>query len=347
MRVMLFGAGLEMTGANLLLYRWGAHLRGQGHEVFALIGDGPSGPLQARYGAAGIKVINSGEVFVDNRTLVICNTVLAAQHVIKLSSFARCIWWLHEGEVGASILGNDTQLQHAFACASAVIFPAPYLIDSIYHGFLFGQPREKLFVVANGVDAPAAPTARRAAGDLVRISTVGTIYSRKRQGDLIRAADALADLPLQCRLVGKVQELDDEFRQIIKARPDRFQLLGELSHEQTIAEIEESDLLVHPSANEALPLVTLEAGIRGKPLVLANLPVYRDIWHHGENCLMHSVGDVALLSHLIAILARDPALRDRFGAAAKATAERYRSEVMLAQLDRVAARVAWPGSFQA
>lgn len=344
MRVMLFGAGLEMNGANLLLQRWGAHLRHQGHEVFALVADGASGPLEARYTASGVGVVHAREVFIDNRTLVICNTVLAAEHVIRASAFARCIWWLHEGEVGASIIGNAPQLSHAFASASAVIFPAAYLIDKVYGGILFGQPREKLFVVANGVDVPPVPQDSRPADGLVRIACVGTIYQRKRQADLVKAVELLPDLPLLCRLVGKVEEMDDELRRIVEARPDRFQLLGELPYEDTLAVIEESDLLVHPSGNEALPLVTLEAGMRGKPLVLANLPVYRDIWHHGENCLMHAVGDVVLLAHLIAILAGDRALRERFGAAAQATARQYRSEAMLAQLDRVVARVAWPVS---
>jgi glycosyltransferase involved in cell wall biosynthesis len=344
MRVMLFGAGLEMTGANLLLCRWAAHLRGQGHEVFALVGSGAPGPLRESYAAAGIAVVGDSEVFIDNRTLVICNTVLAAEQLIHASAFARCIWWLHEGETGAAILGNQPALQHAFACAGAVIFPAAYLMDRVYNGLLFGLPRDKFFIVANGVDLPAEEGESPPGGGLVRIACVGTVCGRKRQGDLIQAVAALSDLPLLCRLVGKVEELEEESRRIVARHPERFQLLGELPYEDTLAVIEQSDLLVHPSANEAMPLATLEAGMRGKPLVLANLPVYRDIWRHGENCLMHAVGDVALLAHLIAILARDPALRQRFGAAARATARHYPSEAMLAQLDRVVARVAWPVS---
>jgi len=315
---------------------WVEHLAGQGHEVLALPhprAGGAAGRLAARYVRAGARIIEPRDAYVDSRTLVICNTIFAAEELIAASAFSRCIWWLHEAAHGAAILGGAPHLARAFACASAVIFPAAYLIDGVYRSFLHGLPHEKLHVVANGVDEPP-PGGKRAEGPF-RIVAVGTIQDRKRQQDLARAIDALPDLPLQCRMIGQIEELDAELRRRIEARPDRFQLTGELSHEDTLAAIGEADILAQPSAGEALPLAPLEGGIRGKPLVLSNLPVYADIWRHGENCLMHAVGDADLL----AILVRDEALRARFAAAALATARLYRSEVMLAQLDQIVARV--------
>ena len=340
MRVMVFGAGMTMTGANLVLCRWIEHLAAQGHEILVLPHPrtgGAAGLLAARYARAGVRIIEPRDAYVDSRTLVICNTIFAAEELIAASAFSRCIWWLHEAAHGAAILGGAPQLARAFACASAVIFPAAYLIDGVYRSFLHGLPQEKLHVVANGVDVPPLP-GERPEGPF-RIVTVGTIQDRKRQQDLARAVDALPDLPLLCQMIGQVEELDEDLRRRIEARPDRFQLTGELSHEDTLAAIGAADILAQPSAGEALPLAPLEAGIRGKPLVLTNLPVYADIWRHGENCLMHAVGDAGLLAHLLAILVRDQALRDRFGAAALATARRYRSEVMLAQLDQIVGRV--------
>src|SRR5579859_3590580 len=303
LRAALFFGLLRLVSLEL----WVEHLAGQGHEVLALPhprAGGAAGRLAARYVRAGARIIEPRDAYVDSRTLVICNTIFAAEELIAAS-----------------------------ACASAVIFPAAYLIDGVYRSFLHGLPHEKLHVVANGVDEPP-PGGKRAEGPF-RIVAVGTIQDRKRQQDLARAIDALPDLPLQCRMIGQIEELDAELRRRIEARPDRFQLTGELSHEDTLAAIGEADILAQPSAGEALPLAPLEGGIRGKPLVLSNLPVYADIWRHGENCLMHAVGDADLL----AILVRDEALRARFAAAALATARLYRSEVMLAQLDQIVARV--------
>lgn len=340
MRVMMFGAGMTLNGANLLLYRWAEHLVGQGHEVLTLPSqhNGISGPLTERYARAGVRIIEAREAYVDNRTLVICNTVFAAEALIEASALTRCIWWIHEAEHGAAILRNNRQ-GRAFACANAVIFPAPHLIDGAYRGFVYDEPREKVHIVANGVDEAPAASGGRADGPL-RIVAVGAIEGRKRQQDLARAVDALPDIPLHCRMIGKIETLDGDLRRRVEAHPDRFELAGELSHEDTLAAIGAADILSLPSLAEALPLATLEAGIRGKPLILSSLPVYRDIWRHGENCLMHAVGDADLLAHLIAILARDEALRDRFGKAAFATARHYRSETMLVQLDQIIERVA-------
>ena len=340
MRVMFFGAGMAMNGANLLSCRWAEHLRAQGHEVSVLTQDDETGPLKPRYEAAGIAVIADDQAYIDNQTLVICNTVLTAEMLVKAAAFSRCVWWIHEGEVGAGLLANYPQARQAFSCASAVIFPTAYMLDTVYRRFVSDMPRQKLFVVPNGVDAPRASRPR--ADGPVRVVSVGALCTRKRQGDLIRAVNALPDSPLQCQLAGKLESLDDEAHDMIRARPDRFHLMGEISHERSLEVIDGADILAHPSSDEALPLVLLEAGIRGKPLLLSNLPIYRDIWLHGENCLTHAVGDVALLAHLLTIFVRDGELRRRFGAAAQRTAQNFRSEVMLTKLDQVVAQVVGP-----
>jgi len=55
------------------------------------------------------------------------------------------------------------------------------------------------------------------------------------------------------------------------------------------------------------------------------------------NCLMHPVGDVDLLAHLLRVLATDAPLRARLGAAARRTAAGYRNDMFLARLDMVLA----------
>ena len=343
MRVVILGAEMSMNGASLMLCRWAEHLHGQGHDVGVVPRDFVPGPLEARFAAAGIEIITTEDVPLDNRTLVICNTIFSAHLLLRASAYSRCIWWIHEGEAGRTVLKANPELQQAFSHASAVIFPVPYLIEEIYRDFLLALPQEKLetiYVVRNGIDMPAeASLQMESEGGPLRIATVGTLYPRKRQIDVVRAVAALPDLELECRLVGKAVDIDDDMRRIIYEDPDRVRLIGEVPYDQSLAVIDESDILVHPSGDEAFPLVLLEAGIRGKPLILANLPVYRGIWRHGENCLMHAVGDVALLSGLISILARDPGLRARFGAAAQATARNYRYDGMLAHLDNIVARV--------
>src|ERR1700728_778079 len=102
MRVVLLGTEFNMTGAGLLLFRWAAHLRRRGHEIIAVHDANMTGPLRESYLAERIALAERFDV--DNRMLVICNTVMAARYVLQTAPTARTVWWLHEGEVGLSIL---------------------------------------------------------------------------------------------------------------------------------------------------------------------------------------------------------------------------------------------------
>ena len=97
--------------------------------------------------------------------------------------------------------------------------------------------------------------------------------------------------------------------------------------------MEQAGILALPSASECLPIAPIEAGMRGIPSVLSDLAGHEGVWRHGQNCLMHPVGDIVLLGHMLRVLASDAALRRRLGTAAKMTARRFRSDLMMARLD--------------
>ena len=98
-----------------------------------------------------------------------------------------------------------------------------------------------------------------------------------------------------------------------------------------------ADVLAHPSVNECLPLAPLEAGLRRRAVVLADLPAHEGVWRHGLNCLMHPREDVDLLTHMLRILAVDRPMRERLGTMAEHTARAYRMELFLTRMDMVLA----------
>lgn len=340
MKIVLFGAEFTMTGAGLMLCRWAEHLAAAGHAVSILLKDQTPGPLRERFGAAGISVVEGNRASIDSGTLVICNTIDMAPQIIQSAPYTRTIWWIHEAEYGVRLLGDNPQLARAFAAADAVIFPARHLIDSTYRDFLSGLPAEKFHVAPCGIDMPAEGRRRQAASaGPIRVLSVGSIYPRKRHGDLIKAVGMLDDLNLECVLAGRLYDLDDESKRLIHNRPDRFRLLGELPNDQILALIDSAPIFALPSEDEAMPLVTFEAGARGRSLLLSDLGCYEGLWRHGHNCLMHPVGDVGLLADRLRILATDPGLRDRLGAEALRTTLPYTIDHMLSQLDQVIATV--------
>jgi glycosyltransferase involved in cell wall biosynthesis len=341
MRIVLLGTEFCMTGAALLLFRWTVHLRRQGHDVVAVHEAGAAGPLRDAYLAHGVTLTERYDV--DNTMLVICNTLLAARYVLQTAGTARTVWWVHEGEVGLPLLVANPGAERAFSAAHAVIFPSAGIRDRIYRSYLLGVPDSRIHIVPPGLEplasmteeTDAAPPARP-----VRVVAVGSIYQRKRQADLIRAIARLPDIPIECLLVGAMVALEDDAVAHTAAAPDRYAFAGELPHAETLRLIGRADIFALPSASECLPIAPLEAGQRGKAVLLSDLPAHEGIWRHGVNCLMHPIGDVDLLAHMLRVLATDAPLRARLGAAARRTAAGYRNDLFLTRLDMVLAGLA-------
>lgn len=92
-----------------------------------------------------------------------------------------------------------------------------------------------------------------------------------------------------------------------------------LGHRDDIPELmRESDIMVLPSVEEGFGLVCIEAMASGCVPLVSN--VCTDICRHGENSLVHAVGDVHTLSHHITLLNHDRCLLERLRLACLATA---------------------------
>jgi glycosyltransferase involved in cell wall biosynthesis len=80
-------------------------------------------------------------------------------------------------------------------------------------------------------------------------------------------------------------------------------------------------IAVLPSRREGLPKSLLEAAAFGRPIVATDVPGCREIARHNVNAFLVPPDDPVALADAIAVLARDPALRARFGAAGRAMVE--------------------------
>jgi glycosyltransferase involved in cell wall biosynthesis len=330
-RIILAGAEFGMTGAGLLLFRYGAHLVKRGHTVSVMPRPNDVGPLEAAYAAAGVSRTPE-RTEIGPGTILICNTLMSAQLVIQCAAHAPVMWWLHEGEVGLKILAEAPGMAAAFGRAGAIVLPTPVLRDRIYRSYLIGVPEDRLAIVPPGVDPPSQPRPTRLPGP-VRVVAIGSIYPRKRPIDLLRALAMLPDLAMELHFVGRDHGVEPDFATLAAADPRRVRLHGELANEQALQVLDQADVFALPSGSECMPVSTIEAGIRGIPAVLSDLPGHEGVWRHGQNCLMHPVGDVPLLAHMVRILATDAATRRRLGAGALQTARRFRTDAMMARLD--------------
>jgi glycosyltransferase involved in cell wall biosynthesis len=99
---------------------------------------------------------------------------------------------------------------------------------------------------------------------------------------------------------------------------------GPLSHAQTLCRLGEARLFVSPSRYEPFGLAALEAARASRPLLLADIPTYHELW--GGAAEFFDPHDAESLAGRIDDLAADPARRKRLGGAASERASAYGPE---------------------
>ncbi len=107
---------------------------------------------------------------------------------------------------------------------------------------------------------------------------------------------------------------------------------GPLPHRGTLALVQGAGIFVSPSLYEPFGLAVAEAARAAVPLVLSDIPTYRELWDGAA--LFFPPLDAAALAAAVNRLIADPALRVRLGDAAHRRAARYS---LAAQVDAMAA----------
>jgi glycosyltransferase involved in cell wall biosynthesis len=336
MRILMINHEFTITGASTVFLRLAMHLRAQGHEVTVFPCNPADGPMTTRYAEQGIPVVTAA--VAKNFDLAIANTVCSAAQVIKVGGGLRTIWFLHETEIGLNILLKSPELAAAFRVAAAVVYQTAFQ-QGVYGSFTYQLNSGKFHIVPNGIDIFPEQIARVQIPEKtrrLRVVQVGSVEPRKRPGDLIRAV-VRSGLDIEAVFCGKVFTLEDDARAIMAQAPEQFRLLGETAQEETLAWMASADIFCLASVSESQPVSVFEAGLLGRPLLLSDLPGYRDVFAHGRNCLMFPPGYVELLALSLQMYAASPQLRADMGQAGQRTARRFSNAAFLAGFDTVIA----------
>ena len=194
-----------------------------------------------------------------------------------------------------------------------------------------GVAKDKIRIVFNGVDAPAAPrrdrTVLREFGIGVE-ETVITILTRfseeKGVPFLLRSIARLKEqttVPFRLLLVGTGPDFDRDKALVPElGLEDKVVLTG--FRTDTARLLAASDIYLNSSSSEAMSFAILEALGAGLPLVLTDVGGNPELVNTGGICgLLAPYGDEDAYAGAIAKLLEDDALRARYAAAARAKAE--------------------------
>ncbi|HEX5387023.1 MAG TPA: glycosyltransferase family 4 protein [Gemmatimonadales bacterium] len=194
-----------------------------------------------------------------------------------------------------------------------------------------GMPRERTRVIYNGVDVDLLARGderglRHRLGipdDAVTLTRVGSLIHRKGVDLMLRAFAELRRTHPNVHLlvVGDGPErpaLEALARELGLA--DTAHFLGLVPSAGAVLR-DATDMAVSPARDEGFGLTVIEAAAFGLPIIATNTPGMNEILRDGESGLIVPIEDVAALVRALDVAIRDPALRHRLGAAARATVQ--------------------------
>jgi len=176
-------------------------------------------------------------------------------------------------------------------------------------------------VVPNASQAALPLGPRRA-----EVTAVGRWWDDGKNGAILDAAAAGVAWPVT--MIGATQGPNGAAITLHHARS-----LGSMSHNRTLGHVCRTGILCAPSLYEPFGLAILEAARAATPLVLADIPTFRELWQ--DAAVFFDPRDPAALAAALNALAQDGQLRAQLGQAACQRANRYLPQQQTAAMMRL------------
>lgn len=271
--VLLVSHDLSESGAPRVVLEVARSLKMSGH--FVVVVSPEDGPMREAFQELGITVIVDALVlrqhpavldFARNFDAVITNTAVCFPLVEQVESYVDVYWYIHETSLAAQLSNEYPGFRTALMSAKKVWAGSQRAAEPLR------RMRADIKVIEYGLDPLTLPARDgAAAGKSVVISVFGSYEPRKGQDLMVEAIRLLKpERRAQCsfRFFGRV--LHDSFFESVHSRAEgipQITLGKELGYESYVSEMGESDMVVVPSRDDTLPLVSLHALSAGKPLM--------------------------------------------------------------------------------
>jgi len=342
--ILFVSHDLSLSGAPIIMHTLAKYILHAGY--FVTLVAPVAGKLIDQYRQENIPVIIDPlvrdspatlENLIHNYDVVVANTILSWGLVNSAKSLGKpVIWLVHEGDFGCALAESNADVRKALAVADVVVFPSRQTEEK-YRKFAI---RENYMVLHYGIEVtePRSGKVYPPQSDKLRVVQVGSIEPRKGQDVLVRCVNSL---PLDLRdafvfhFVGRV--LDNDYYDKLRrntAGLRNVHWVGEVSHDEALQHISDSDALVCASRDDPSPLCVLEAMAFGKGIVSTDVGAMPDIIEHEVSGIIIDVEDRHALAKSLVRLHQDRDLLRRMGDAARRkfkeylTVERYADDLI-------------------
>ena len=229
-------------------------------------------------GQAGLKSLVASLIGVA----VQCNAAAAHLHapalafrkwpirVVAVAHSCMATWWdgVHGGAGPRDIEWHAAATKQGLLAVDAVVAPSAAFAATLRRVYGLVRP---VHVVHNGLPAPALHDANRDANREPFVLTAGRLWDPAKNIGMLDAAAAAFQVPL--RAAGPLGQ--PRGAAISLANTDFLGTLSAVALGQAMAR---AAIFVSPSLYEPFGLAVLEAAQRGTPLILSDIPVFRELW---------------------------------------------------------------------
>ena len=196
-------------------------------------------------------------------------------------------------------------------------------------------------IIPNGIDVDhfsqrAAPWPQYQDGK-TNIIFVGRLEKRKGLRYLLEAYGRLKwDMPdLRLIVVGPGNPDKDSYHVLSSQNLQDVEFVGRVPYEDLPRYYASADIFCSPATGaESFGIVLLEAMAAGRPVVASDIEGYRGVMQHGHQGLLFQNKNVESLSAQLETLIRNPEQRRAMGQRGRATAQRYRWQLVARQVEQ-------------
>lgn len=270
---ILFSHDLSGSGAPRVLYDLAKTLINAGHYV--LVVSPEDGVFSKRFLGIGADVIVdalalSGHAAVvdlaKNFDVAICNTIVCWPIPPQLQPYLQVYIYAHESQLIRHYAENVPGFREGMSAATAIWAAGPLVVSAIC---------EQCGLTAQNIEGCVEELDHLAKEDPYEgatvIAVVGTYEPRKGQDIAILGFNKLTrERRAQSRLVMAGRTNNPEFRKALTGLVDtssHIDFYDELTHTDVAALMSRASIVLVPSRDDALPLVSMEALAGGKVLV--------------------------------------------------------------------------------
>jgi len=195
-------------------------------------------------------------------------------------------------------------------------------------------------VVPNGADFTHLVTNEVETNEIPRIVFAGRFVSQKNPLAIIRILSTLKDLEWTCAMLGDGPFFGEVKTEIEKyGMSDRFYLSGWVTPADVLNEFSKSDILFMPSLSEGLPVVGVDALVKGLAIVASRIGGFLDLVDPGENGYLIDLKDEAGFSSALRELISNHGQLAKFRGASLEKSKDFDIEKIVNQYETIMTKV--------